>query len=75
MVRSALAATLMNRPDSINSITSDLAGHLQASGLKPLRLGGQTLLPIVQGGMGVVRAGEHLAQNQGTFSGATRCGS
>jgi len=39
----------------------DLMEALHASGLAPLRLGGKTLLPIVQGGMGVGISAHRLA--------------
>ena len=39
----------------------DLPGLLQTSGLAPLRLAGRTLLPIVQGGMGVGVSAHRLA--------------
>jgi len=39
----------------------DLMGLLQTGGLRPLRLGGRVLLPIVQGGMGVGISAHRLA--------------
>jgi nitronate monooxygenase len=42
-------------------IESGLAALLAASGLRPLRLGGRTLLPVVQGGMGVGVSAQRLA--------------
>jgi nitronate monooxygenase len=39
----------------------DLMGLLRASGLAPLRLAGRTLLPIVQGGMGIGVSAHRLA--------------
>ena len=53
-------------PAAIVSVTpADIAGELMAllrsGGLAPLRLGGQTLLPIVQGGMGVGISAHRLA--------------
>jgi nitronate monooxygenase len=51
----------MNRTDSHDPVASDLHTLLQASGLKPLRLAGRTLLPIVQGGMGVGVSAHRLA--------------
>jgi len=42
---------------------SDLMNLLQPSGLRPLHLGGQVLLPIVQGGMGVGVSAHRLAGN------------
>jgi nitronate monooxygenase len=41
----------------------DLKGMLRASGLAPLRLAGRTLLPIVQGGMGIGVSAHRLAGN------------
>jgi nitronate monooxygenase len=38
-----------------------LASRLAASGLKPLRLAGRSLLPVVQGGMGVGVSAHGLA--------------
>ena len=43
------------------SIAPDLKPLLERSGLKPLRLRGRTLLPIVQGGMGVGVSAHRLA--------------
>jgi len=40
---------------------SDLMGLARMGGLSPLRLGGRTLLPIVQGGMGVGVSAHRLA--------------
>ena len=53
-------------PAAIASVApADIAGELMAllrsGGLAPLRLGGQTLLPIVQGGMGVGISAHRLA--------------
>ena len=42
---------------------SDLMNLLRPSGLRPLHLGGQVLLPIVQGGMGVGVSAHRLAGN------------
>ena len=39
----------------------DLLDQLRASGLAPLRLGGKSLLPVVQGGMGVGVSAHRLA--------------
>jgi nitronate monooxygenase len=43
------------------AIQSDLMALLRTSGLAPLRLDGRTLLPIVQGGMGVGVSAHRLA--------------
>ena len=42
-------------------IPTDLASLLERSGLAPLRLAGRTLLPIVQGGMGIGVSAHRLA--------------
>jgi nitronate monooxygenase len=42
-------------------VEATLARQLAASGLQPLRLGGRTLLPVVQGGMGVGVSAQGLA--------------
>jgi len=44
-------------------IPSDLQSLLERSGLAPLRLKGRTLLPIVQGGMGIGVSAHRLAGN------------
>ena len=43
------------------AVAPGLADRLAASGLKPLQLGGRTLLPVVQGGMGVGVSAHGLA--------------
>jgi nitronate monooxygenase len=47
--------------DEPHLIDSDLASRWRASGLKPLHLAGRTLLPVVQGGMGVGVSAHRLA--------------
>ncbi|MCB2006560.1 MAG: nitronate monooxygenase, partial [Rhodoferax sp.] len=42
---------------------------MQASGLRPLRLRGRTLLPIVQGGMGVGVSAHKLAGTVASLGG------
>ena len=64
--RSCLAAARMmiTATDSAADAATtpdDLMALLRASGLAPLRLGGRTLLPIVQGGMGVGVSAHRLA--------------
>jgi len=46
-----------------------LLARLQASGLKPMQLGGRTLLPIVQGGMGVGVSAKGLAGSVAALGG------
>jgi nitronate monooxygenase len=46
---------------SPSSVASDLQAAFRRSGLKPLRLAGRSLLPIVQGGMGVGVSAHRLA--------------
>ena len=52
--------------DEPHLIDTDLATRWRASGLKPLHLAGRTLLPLVQGGMGVGVSAHRLA---GSLSG------
>ena len=56
-------ARFLARPKEVevSGDPGDLADLLQASGLAPLRLAGRTLLPIVQGGMGVGVSAHRLA--------------
>ena len=51
----------MNLPFGPDEIASDLMHRAMEGGLQPLRLGGRTLLPIVQGGMGVGVSAHRLA--------------
>ena len=51
------------------TIDPDCAQWLQASGLRPLRLRGRTLLPIVQGGMGVGVSAHKLAGTVASLGG------
>jgi nitronate monooxygenase len=51
----------MNKPLDLAAMPADPMVKLTASGLAPLRLGGRTLLPIVQGGMGVGVSAHRLA--------------
>ncbi|HET9820232.1 MAG TPA: nitronate monooxygenase [Burkholderiaceae bacterium] len=46
---------------TFDAISSDLQAAFAASRLAPLRLGGRTLLPVVQGGMGVGISAHRLA--------------
>ncbi len=48
-------------PSALPHIAPDLHQSLARSGLVPLSLGGRTLLPIVQGGMGVGISAQRLA--------------
>ncbi len=50
-------------------LPADSANWLGASGLKPLRLGGRLLLPIVQGGMGIGISGHQLAGSVAALGG------
>ncbi|MET0333404.1 MAG: nitronate monooxygenase [Rhizobacter sp.] len=50
-------------------IPVDLQALLARSGLAPLRLGGRTLLPIVQGGMGIGVSGHRLAGTVASLGG------
>jgi nitronate monooxygenase len=50
-------------------IVGEMLELLQASGLKPLHLGGRTLLPIVQGGMGVGVSAHRLAGSVAALGG------
>jgi len=51
----------VNAESDTAHIASDLTTLLHAGGLAPLQLGGRTLLPIVQGGMGVGVSAHRLA--------------
>ncbi len=51
----------MTCPTDAAGIAGDLMTLLAAGGLTPLRLGGRTLLPVVQGGMGVGVSAHRLA--------------
>lgn len=43
------------------SLSAEAVGWMQRSGLRPLQLAGRSLLPIVQGGMGIGISGNRLA--------------
>jgi nitronate monooxygenase len=51
----------LNEAYSVADEADDLMALLRTGGLRPLRLGGKTLLPIVQGGMGVGISAHRLA--------------
>ena len=51
------------------AIAPELKSLLSASGLAPLRLGGRTLLPVVQGGMGVGVSAHRLAGSVAALGG------
>lgn len=51
----------MNDASSVADEADDLMALLRVGGLRPLRLGGRNLLPIVQGGMGVGISAHRLA--------------
>jgi nitronate monooxygenase len=51
----------MPKPPERDDVAPDVAGVLRAGGLAPLHLGGRTLLPVVQGGMGVGVSAHRLA--------------
>ncbi|MCW7540727.1 nitronate monooxygenase family protein [Aquabacterium sp. A7-Y] len=53
----------------LDAIASTLRPLLQASGLKPLRIGGRELLPIVQGGMGIGVSAHRLAGSVAALGG------
>ena len=65
-----VAATFMTNPTRDSpDITGDLLALLRAGGLAALRLGGRTLLPIVQGGMGVGISAHRLAGSVAALGG------
>jgi nitronate monooxygenase len=66
--RVRLRADAMPEP-AVHAIASELQPHLAASGLAPLTLGGRTLLPIVQGGMGVGVSAHRLAGTVASLGG------
>ncbi len=51
----------MTSPAAADEIANDLMQRALAGGLAPLKLGGRSLLPIVQGGMGVGVSAHRLA--------------
>jgi nitronate monooxygenase len=51
----------LNEANSVADEADDLMALLRVGGLHPLHLGGKTLLPIVQGGMGVGISAHRLA--------------
>ena len=55
------AATVAGGAAALPHVDPALARRLAASGLKPLRLAGRSLLPVVQGGMGVGVSAHGLA--------------
>ena len=67
--RCALPAKTMNNPFDFAAVPADLMALLRGSGLAPLRLGGRTLLPIVQGGMGVGVSAHRLAGSVAALGG------
>ena len=55
---------MMLSPSKVSAVTSAVSPHAEQfarSGLQPLKLSGRTLLPIVQGGMGVGVSAHRLA--------------
>ena len=55
---------MMRSPSEVSAVTSAVSPHAEQfarSGLQPLKLSGRTLLPIVQGGMGVGVSAHRLA--------------
>jgi nitronate monooxygenase len=64
-----LAATPMNPIPSAQDAADPLMSLLRAGGLKGLSLGGRTLLPIVQGGMGVGISAHRLAGSVAALGG------
>ena len=62
-------APRLKSPMSLAAIPADLQPALAASGMTPLRLGGRTLLPIVQGGMGVGISAHRLAGSVAALGG------
>jgi nitronate monooxygenase len=59
----------MTLADAPSSLAGDLNRVLHSSGLAPLRLGGRTLLPVVQGGMGVGVSAHRLAGSVAALGG------
>ena len=75
---SCFVATAMTSPTiqtadrsatGLADITGDLKALLRAGGLAPLQLAGRTLLPIVQGGMGVGVSAHRLAGTVASLGG------
>lgn len=63
----AMSSSLLSAPSRF--IDAALQALLQRSGLAPLSLGGRTLLPIVQGGMGVGVSAHRLAGSVAALGG------
>jgi nitronate monooxygenase len=61
--------TIASPSESTADIASDLMALLRDGSLAPLRLGGRTLLPIVQGGMGVGVSAHRLAGTVASLGG------
>ena len=59
----------MNAPLTFPHIPSDSAHWLARSGLRPLTLAGRTVLPIVQGGMGIGVSAHRLAGSVAALGG------
>ncbi len=60
----------MSQPTaSLPRIDDEPAAWLRASGLQPLCLNGRTLLPVVQGGMGIGISGQRLAGSVAALGG------
>jgi nitronate monooxygenase len=59
----------MNAPLPLSHIPTESAHWLARSGLRPLNLAGRTLLPVVQGGMGIGVSAHHLAGSVAALGG------
>ena len=57
----AFEGLIVNEASALSDQAGALMRLLETSGLRPLRLGGRTLLPVVQGGMGVGVSAHRLA--------------
>ena len=57
------SVTAFTAPADVADVAGELMALLRSSGLAALRLGGRTLLPIVQGGMGVGISAHRLASS------------
>jgi len=69
VVGHVLCASHDPRLSIMSSIPSDLLQLISNSAVRPMQLGGRTLLPIVQGGMGVGVSGSRLAGTVASLGG------
>lgn len=64
-----MPAATATEPHAAPHIDPQCAGWLRQGGLRPLQLGGRTLLPVVQGGMGIGVSANRLAGTVASLGG------